>query len=291
MVSEPAGKSVRGLLFGSVAECYERYRLDYPDELVDIVLRYAGRPVRTALEVGAGTGKATRLFASRGIEVTALEPDADMAQVLERVTRGLPVRPVVATFEEFRAGSRFDLVYAAAVWHWTSPVTRWAQAVELLVPGGVLALVGRPAELKDPDLFAAVDEFEKRVLLEDDPVEVHPWSIEEVSAVDGLADVERRDLPGVATTTAEDFVGRLATVSAYLKLSPQARAGALHQVRAILPDQVDIDTTVQLSLARRVDQAVPTHRRRPRHANPTGGKQPTLHPPGEPERPILRKHR
>jgi SAM-dependent methyltransferase len=254
--SEPTGKSVRGSLFGSVAECYERYRLDYPNELVDTVLRYARRPVRTALEVGAGTGKATRLFASRGIEVTALEPDADMAQVLERVTRGLPVRPVVATFEEFRTGSRFDLVYAAAAWHWTSPVTRWAQAVELLVPGGVLALVGRPAELKDPDLFAAVDELEKRVLLEDDPVEVHPWSIEEMSAADGLADVERRDLPGVATTTAEDFVGRLATVSAYLKLSPEAHAAALHQVRAILPDQIDIDTTVNLSLARRVDQEV-----------------------------------
>jgi hypothetical protein len=117
-------------------------------------------------------------------------------------------------------------------------------------------LFGRPAELKDPDLFAAVEEIEKRVLLGDDPVEVHPWSIEEMAAADGLADVEQRDLPYVATTTAEEFVGRLATVSAYLKLSPDQRAGALRQVRAILPDQVDIDATVQLSLARRVDQSV-----------------------------------
>jgi SAM-dependent methyltransferase len=148
--SQPLGNSVRGLLFGSVAECYERYRLDYPDELVDTVLGYAGRPVCTALEVGAGTGKATRPFAARGIEVTALEPDADMAKVLARVTHGLPVRPVVTTFEHFRTESRFDLVYAAAAWHWTSPVTRWAQAVELLVPGGVLALFGAPAELKGP---------------------------------------------------------------------------------------------------------------------------------------------
>ncbi len=28
-------------------------------------MAYAGRPVRTALEIGAGTGKATRLFAER----------------------------------------------------------------------------------------------------------------------------------------------------------------------------------------------------------------------------------
>jgi SAM-dependent methyltransferase len=254
--NQPTGTSIRGLLFGSVAERYERYRLDYPDELVDTVLRYAGRPVCSALEVGAGTGKATRPFAARGIEVTAIEPDADMAKVLARVTHELPVRPVVTTFEHFRSESRFDLVYAAAAWHWTSPATRWAHAVELLVDGGVLALFGAPAELKDPELSAAVDEIEKRVLPEDDPVDVHPWSIEEMAAIDGVGDVEHRELGYVATTTAAAFVGRLATVSAYLQLAPEQRADALRQVRAVLPDQVDIDATVQLSLARRVDRSV-----------------------------------
>lgn len=208
--------------------------------------------MHSALEVGAGTGKATRPFASRGIEVVALEPDADMAQVLNRATHGLPVRPVVVTFERFRADVRFDLVFAAAPWHWTSAATRWERAVELLVPGGVLALFGMPAELKDPGLFAAVDEVEKRVLSAGDPAEVHSWSIEETASADGLADVEQRDLPSVTTTTAADFVGRLATVSAYLVLDPGERAAALRQVRAVLPDQFDIDTTVKLSLARRV---------------------------------------
>ena len=53
----------RALSFGSVAAAYERFRPGYPDALVDQVLTYAGRPVRTALEIGAGTGKATRAFA------------------------------------------------------------------------------------------------------------------------------------------------------------------------------------------------------------------------------------
>lgn len=248
---EQANELVRGLSFGSVANQYERYRLDYPDELVDAVLQYAGGPLRSALEVGAGTGKATRLFASRGIEVTALEPDAEMAHVLERTIRGIPVEPVVTTFEEFGTARHFDMVYAAAAWHWTDPASRWARAVEMLVPGGVLALFGRPAELQDPDLFAAVDEIEKQVLPDDDPAVVYPWSVEDMTAADGLIDVVQSDLPCVVTTTAADFVGRLATVSAYLMLSPQARADALHRVRAVLPDRFDIDGTVQLSLARR----------------------------------------
>jgi len=248
---EQSSDVVRGLSFGSVANQYERYRLDYPGELVDVVVRYAGAPLRSALEVGAGTGKATRLFASRGIAVTALEPDAEMADVLERTTRGFPAKPVVTTFEEFGTARHFDLVYAAAAWHWTDPACRWARAVELLVPGGVLALFGRPAELKDPDLFAAVDEIETQVLPDDDRAVGHPWSVDDMATTDGLIDAVQRDLPGVVTTTAADFVGRLATVSAYLMLSPQARADALRRVRAVLPDRFDIDATVQLSLARR----------------------------------------
>jgi SAM-dependent methyltransferase len=248
---ELSGQPVRGLLFGSVADSYERYRLDYSDNLVDTVLAYAGRPVQSALEVGAGTGKATRAFASRGIEVIALEPDADMARVLKKATRGLPVRPVVATLEQFRSETRFDLMFAAAAWHWTNAASRWTQAVELLAPGGVLALFGRPAELKDPCLFAAVEEVEKRVLSAGDRAEIPSWSIEELAAADGFADVEQRDLPSVATTTAAAFVGRLATVSAYLMLGPRERAEALRQVRAVLPDQVEVDTTQLLSLARR----------------------------------------
>ena len=65
----------RALSFGGAAAAYERFRTGYPDELVDKVLEYADRPVRTALEIGAGTGKATRVFAARGIAVTATEPD------------------------------------------------------------------------------------------------------------------------------------------------------------------------------------------------------------------------
>jgi hypothetical protein len=61
----------RALSFGVMAEAYERFRPGYPVELFDMVMMHAGQPVRTALEIGAGTGRATRLFAQRGVTVTA----------------------------------------------------------------------------------------------------------------------------------------------------------------------------------------------------------------------------
>ncbi|MCX3287925.1 hypothetical protein OR263_14625 [Streptomyces sp. NEAU-H22] len=76
-----AGRAPR---FGVVAEAYERFRPGYPVELLGLVMAYAGLAVRTALEIGAGTGKATRLFARRGITVTATEPDGSTLAELRK---------------------------------------------------------------------------------------------------------------------------------------------------------------------------------------------------------------
>lgn len=135
-------------------------------------------------------------------------------------------------------------------------MTRWTRAVDLLVPDGVLALFGRPGELMDPALRAAVDEIEEPVLGTDGPAVPGSWSIEDITDVDGLTDGVEQDLVSATTTTTAAFVARLATTSAYLMLHPEARAEAraeaLRQVGAALPDRVEIDGTVQMSLARRI---------------------------------------
>ncbi|MFF1409899.1 class I SAM-dependent methyltransferase [Streptomyces sp. NPDC058289] len=129
----------RALSFGERAEAYERFRPGYPVELFDLVREYAGGPVRSALEIGAGTGKATRLFAAQGIAVTATDPDGAM---LAELRRHVPasVRTVRASLEDLRAGRRrYGLVYAVAALHWTDPEGRWARVASLLEPAGVFA--------------------------------------------------------------------------------------------------------------------------------------------------------
>jgi trans-aconitate methyltransferase len=137
------GMSGRALSFGVAAEAYERFRPAYPVGLFDMVMAYAGRPVRTALEIGAGTGKATRLFAQRGVTVTAVEPDGAM---LAELRKHVPanVKTVQAAFEDLRSGESYGLVYAAAALHWTNPEGRWSRMAALLEPGGVFASFGGP---------------------------------------------------------------------------------------------------------------------------------------------------
>ncbi|WP_405753209.1 class I SAM-dependent methyltransferase [Streptomyces sp. NBC_00012] len=112
-------------------------------------MAYAGHPVRTALEIGAGTGKATRLFAQQGVVVTATEPDGAM---LDELRKHVPasVRTVQAAFEDLRPGEKYGLVYAAAALHWTVPEGRWSRVAALLEPGAVFASFGGPIRLADP---------------------------------------------------------------------------------------------------------------------------------------------
>lgn len=104
----------RALSFGSAASAYEQFRPGYPDELVDEILAYADRPVRTALEIGAGTGKATRVFAGRGVAVTATEPDSAMLQELRKHVPET-VTTVQAAFEDLRLTPVYDLVLSRIV--------------------------------------------------------------------------------------------------------------------------------------------------------------------------------
>lgn len=156
----------RALTFGAAAEQYERFRLGYPDELVDLVLAHADRPVRDALEFGAGTGKATRAFATRGFALTATDPDASM---LDELCRHVPSNVTVrrAGFEELPAVEH-DLVYCAAALHWTSPDRRWERLASLLRAGGIFATFGGSLGLTDPALEAAVRTARAPYLPEDD---------------------------------------------------------------------------------------------------------------------------
>ncbi len=254
--------SGRALSFGSVAEAYELHRPDYPVEVVDTVLDYAGRRVASALEIGAGTGKATRAFAARDIAVTATEPDAAMLAVLGRHVPD-SVRTLRATFEDLPMIARYDLVYAAAALHWTRPEGRWERVASLLVPGGVFASFGGPVRLADPALEEALRSAREPYLADDEvpPPDGTPadsplqWPGSELEASEWFGDVRQVLVERRSTVPAVDFVGLLSTVSAYLELDPDVRDTVLRRIHGVLPDRVAVAADITLHLARRVSDA------------------------------------
>ncbi|MFD7588719.1 class I SAM-dependent methyltransferase [Kitasatospora sp. NPDC059811] len=250
--------SARALSFGAIAEAYERFRPGYPDELFDTVAAYAGRPVRTALEIGAGTGKATRLFAGRGVDVTATEPDAAMLAELRR-TAPPNVRTVRAAFEDLRPGGTYDLVYAAAALHWTRPEGRWSRVAELLEPEGVFANFGGPFQLADPAVEEAVRAARAPFLESDDvpspdgtaPEEELQWPGTELERSRLFRDVRQSVIRRRLLVSAPYYLGHLSTVSAYLQLPPPGRREAFEAIARVLPETVEIAADLTVHLARR----------------------------------------
>jgi SAM-dependent methyltransferase len=155
----------RRLSFGGVAELYDRSRPSYPEALVDGVLEYAGAGESDrAIEVGSGTGKATVLFAARGLNVVGIEPSAEMAQIARRNCAAYPNVTIEQTeFERWRpSGHEFRLVFAGQAWHWIAPETRYIAARAALEKNGALAAFWNVPDWAACDLREELGEVYRR---------------------------------------------------------------------------------------------------------------------------------
>jgi SAM-dependent methyltransferase len=252
------GMSGRALSFGRRAEAYERFRPGYPVALVDLVMTYASQPVRTALEIGAGTGKATRLFARRVVTVTATDPDGAM---LAELRKHVPanVTTMQAAFEDLRPGGSYGLVYAAAALHWTNAEGRWSRMAALLEPGGVFASFGGPVQLADPVVAEAVRAARAPFLDSDEvrspdgtpPGHDMQWPGTELRRSEWFADVQQSVIERRLAMSAGDYIGHLSTISAYLELPTSEQEQVYSRIRQVLPERVEIAADITVHLARR----------------------------------------
>jgi SAM-dependent methyltransferase len=123
--------------FDLAAEEYEATRPSYPDELLDLLPVASGA---TVLDLGAGTGKLTRVLARRYARVIAVEPLDGMRAILERVVRDVEALPGSAEQIPLDDAS-VDAVFAAQAFHWFDHARAIPEIARVLRPGGVLAVV------------------------------------------------------------------------------------------------------------------------------------------------------
>lgn len=132
--------------FGGVAEAYERGRPSYPAEAVRWML---GEQPRSVLELGAGTGKLTRVLVELGHDVHATDPDPAMLALLDERVPG--ARSAVASAEDVPLGdASVDAVIAAQAFHWFDLDRAIPEIARVLRPGGRLCLVWNQRDEKIP---------------------------------------------------------------------------------------------------------------------------------------------
>jgi ubiquinone/menaquinone biosynthesis C-methylase UbiE len=142
--------------FDQIASVYRTTRPDYPEALTEDVVSFAGlKPNDKILEIGCGTGQATKSFAKRGFQLLATEPGSEtLRSARESLASFGNIEFLETTFEAWPAAQQaFRLIIAAQSWHWLSAEVRFAKAAEVLSEDGSLAVFGNvPVRLPAPIL-------------------------------------------------------------------------------------------------------------------------------------------
>jgi ubiquinone/menaquinone biosynthesis C-methylase UbiE len=259
-------KSQRASSFGGVAENYDSFRPAPADAAIDWIL--GGRRLGAAIDLGAGTGACTRLLLAHADQVTAVEPDARMREILRQEVRG-------ATVLEGRGESiplpdaSVDAVFASSSWHWMEPGQTLSEVARVLRPGGQLGVLWSGPDLESPfmvqarslmeaqplDAYPATDDggsngadetLANSVLVEADRPSstlVIPASRSSLFAEPELAEF-RQDLP----LTADQLIGLMGTMSLFILMPEDRRLRIFGEARRLLKEALGVEGPVTVDV-------------------------------------------
>lgn len=213
--------------FARAADVYERARPSYPQDAIDWLVAQTGiGPGTTVVDLGAGTGKLTRLLIPVGARVIAVEPIAEMrahidgAEVLDGTAEEIPL-----------PDGSVDVVTVAQAFHWFDHDRALPEIHRVLRDGGSLALLWNMRDLDDP-LQRGVEELLQSHRAETPLQLLGTWR----------APLSRSPLFGPELTgafryeqrfTTDDLCERVASTSFVAAMSPIDREELLVRVRAL----------------------------------------------------------
>ena len=217
--------------FDRAAEAYEAARPSYPDALLDRLPLTVGA---TVLDVGAGTGKLTRVLARRYARVLAVEPLDGMRAILEAV---VPEAESLAGSAEAipLPDASVDGAFAAQAFHWFANDDAMAEIARVIRPGGIFADVWN--ETLDPTpLPDAYRERLKEIFDAAPKTGMGPAERAEVVARGPFGEAQQVTVQHEQRQDRAAVLGLISSVSAVARLHPDEAAALLADLGGLLPE-------------------------------------------------------
>ena len=233
--------------FDEIVVNYDKARWDYPQQLFEDIFEYSGLVKgKKAIEIGAGTGKATAPVLNAGYDVTAVELGANMAKFIsEKYKEYEDFNVMVTSFEDaVLTEGIYDLAYAASAFHWVDAEIGCPKVFRLLKSGGTFALLRNNVYTADGDALyediQAVYEkhyfsyytskerlvrHSKKDLMEPSGIK-EGFGFEDLSAY-GFGDISLKFYEKTFTYSADDYIALMDTMSPNRAL-PDANRTALY---------------------------------------------------------------
>lgn len=122
-------------------DAYERGRPDYPADAVDCLIRELDlNPGKAVADLGAGTGKLTKLIKKSQARIVAIEPVEGMRRKFSSLLPEIEI--LDGTAENIPLESRsLDAVVAATAFHWFNGEEALKEIHRVLKPGGKIGLI------------------------------------------------------------------------------------------------------------------------------------------------------
>jgi ubiquinone/menaquinone biosynthesis C-methylase UbiE len=218
--------------FERASDAYERGRPDYPQAAIDH-LRHALALHRDAsvLDLGAGTGKLTKLLLGSAARIIAVEPVAAMRAKLSEVVPQAEVLEGTAEAIPLPAAS-VDAAVVAQAFHWFDAAKALAELHRVLKPKGRLAIVWNVRDTSEEwvDQLTQIMEPHQGTT---PSYRTSRWR-EAFTSTALFTQLEHQTFRHEHRGPPDMVVDRVASVSFIASLPDHERARVLDQVRALL---------------------------------------------------------
>ncbi|HSZ15226.1 MAG TPA: methyltransferase domain-containing protein [Solirubrobacteraceae bacterium] len=219
--------------FADVANAYDRGRPEYAPTVVDALtaeLRLSpGDPV---LDLAAGTGKLTRALLAAGLDVTAVEPQSPMREILAASVGPGRVRDGLAEAIPLPD----DAVAAVTVadgFHWFDQAAALGEIARVLRPGGGLALLTMVPDWGGASWAHDVGTLVAGLRPEHPHFDGPPWQ-DAVRAAGGWSGLREVPLTVMQPAVADRFADYLLSLSWIATLPDSDREALLERVQTIV---------------------------------------------------------
>jgi len=231
--------------FNEIASEYDKYRPSYPEQLfTDIVELTAIKQGDSILEIGCGTGQATKGFVDLGFDhVTCIELGQNLAELTrEKFKNKANVNVINASFETWQSEkSNFDLAISGTAFHFIQPQeVGYRKVFDLLSNQGSIAFFWTIHVPSFDTTFNKIRECYKRYTpqLDDSKNPDMQQTIKERSILtvkDGLfKDLEVKQYRWYETYTSDEYISLLNTNSRHRLIPDDVRFELFGQIKEVI---------------------------------------------------------
>jgi ubiquinone/menaquinone biosynthesis C-methylase UbiE len=251
--------------FNEVPLLYNEARPGYPDELFSTLTQVTNlHKDSKLLEIGPGTGQATKPLAKKGFDITCVEIGNSLTELAKYELRHYTnVQIVTSAFEEVvLPAAYFELVFAATSFHWIEPSVKFLKPHRLLKNNGHLAIIhtNHVSDEKGDVFFNLSQPIYDRYGFTDKHRKPQLPGIKDIKP-DEMDErlfrlIHFEIFPVVITYSAKNFVRLLNTYSNHLAASKEVQTAFFQKIETLIMDKfqgkIDKHFAMSLSLGQKI---------------------------------------